>query len=459
MLLVVTINDTDGGPIMDLGCWPSDFAVLAVCLGKTLDVRVQPRLGVVLTGMILARGRRTVAAWLRGAGVGAEFRRYYYFLGSLGRQVRWPALWLLYQVVRTLPLGERLVFALDDSPTERYGPKVEGAGVHRDPSPGPEGRKFLYGHVWVTLALVAAHPQWGTIALPLLAEMYIRAKDLPKLPRWSRPPFRTKLELGASLIAWAAQALDHLGKSLWVVVDGGFAKRPFLKVCLAQGVTVVGRLRCDAALWSLPVNLPPGQRRRGRPRVYGPDRLSLAKRGGQRRGWRQVEATLYGRPQTKRVKTFLATWKPVGGPIRVVLVQEEHGWRAFFCTDPEASVETILQMVADRNAIEQVFHDVKEVHGAGQQQLRNYHANVAAWNLCLWLFAGVEAWAWSKPREAICNRTASPWDDVERRPSHADRLRALRQEILRQEYSRASGPTRPPAKIQHLIEHLIALAS
>jgi hypothetical protein len=416
-------------------------------------------LGVLLTGMILARGRQTVAAWLRAAQVGAEFRRYYYFLGSLGRGARWPALWLLYQVVRTLPLGERLVFALDDSPTERYGPKVEGAGVHRDPSPGPEGRKFLYGHVWVTLALLGAHPQWGTIALPLLAEMYIRAKDLPKLPRWSRPAFRTKLELGASLIAWAAEALEFLKKTLWVVVDGGFAKRPFLQVCLAQGVIVVGRLRCDAALWSLPLNLPPGQRGRGRPRVYGKDRLSLAKRAGQRRGWQPVRVKLYGREETKRVKTFLATWRPVGGPIRVVIVQEERSWRAYFCTDLEASVETILEMVADRHAIEQVFHDVKEVHGAGQQQLRNYHANVAAWNLCLWLFTLVEAWAWNKPKEAICDRSASPWEDLERRPSHADRLRALRQEILRQEYSCAVADARPARKIQRLFEHLLALAT
>ena len=164
---------------MDRTTWPSDFASWANCLSSTLDARVQHRLGLLLLGMILARGRKTVAAWLRAARVGADWRRYYYFLGSLGKRVPWPALWLLYQVVRRLPLGERLVFALDDSPTERYGPCVEGAGIHRDPSPGPEGGKFLYGHVWVTLALVGMHPHWGAIALPLLAEMYIRAKDLP----------------------------------------------------------------------------------------------------------------------------------------------------------------------------------------------------------------------------------------------------------------------------------------
>jgi hypothetical protein len=143
----------------------------------------------------------------------------------------------------------------------------------------------------------------------------------------------------------------------------------------------------------------------------------------------------------------------------VVIVWEEHGWRAFACTDPEASVEAILEAVADRGAIEQVFHDVKEVHGAGQQQLRNHHANTAAWNLCLWLYTLLEIWAWNKPHEEICDRRDSPWDNPERRPSHADRLRALRQGILRQEYSQAIARRRPPPKIRRLIEHLTALAT
>ena len=68
---------------------------------------------------------------------------------------------------------------------------------------------------------------------------------------------------------------------------------------------------------------------------------------------------------TKTVKTFLATWKPAGGVIRVVLVQEEDGWRAYFCTDPAASVQDILEAAAGRTAIEQTFKDVKEVEGRG----------------------------------------------------------------------------------------------
>ena len=55
----------------------------------------------------------------------------------------------------------RLVFALDDTPTPRYGPHVQGAGVHHNPTPGPAGSAFLYGHVWVVLSVLARHARLG----------------------------------------------------------------------------------------------------------------------------------------------------------------------------------------------------------------------------------------------------------------------------------------------------------
>ena len=59
--------------------------------------------------------------------------------------------------VRVIVPGERLLLALDDTPTKRYGPLVQGAGIHHNPTPGPAEQKFLYGHVWVTLSWVVRH--------------------------------------------------------------------------------------------------------------------------------------------------------------------------------------------------------------------------------------------------------------------------------------------------------------
>ena len=66
--------------------------------------------------------------------------------------------------------------------------------------------------------------------------------------------------------------------------------------------------------------------------------------------------------------------------------------------------------MADRSALEQVFHDVKEVHGAGQQQLRHVWANVGAWDLIGRWHELVELWAWNRPQSRLCDRSDSPWD-------------------------------------------------
>jgi len=48
-------------------------------------------------------------------------------------------------------LPPRITLALDDTPNQRYGPYVEGAGIHYNPTPGPAGSPYVYGHIWVVL--------------------------------------------------------------------------------------------------------------------------------------------------------------------------------------------------------------------------------------------------------------------------------------------------------------------
>jgi hypothetical protein len=185
----------------------------------------------------------------------------------------------------------------------------------------------------------------------------------------------------------------------------------------------------------------------------------LAKRAGQQRGWQTAECTVYGKATIKTYKTFLATYAPVGGMIRVVLVKEDHGWHAFFCTDTGVSAVEILEAFADRATIEQDFHDVKEVWGAGQQQVRNIWTNVAVYNLNLWMHTLVEIWAWNQKHEQLCDRSDSPWDDAERRPSHANRRKALRQRIMQNELSTLQAAWWLPRKFIDLAERIMTLAA
>jgi hypothetical protein len=439
---------------------PVELSKSIASLTPVLDARNAWRLRPMFTGLLFARGRRTVTSWLRAIGVKRHYEDYYYFLASLGRKCESVAGILLLLIVRQLSLGDRVLLALDDSPTKRYGPHVEGAGIHHNPAPGPADAKFLYGHVWVTLAVLLHHPKFGTIGLPLLARLYVRAKDVWLLRFFYRWQFRTKLELAAELVEWLAKWLKSLGKSLVIVTDGAYAKRPFLRRAKDAGVTVVSRLRRDAALYTVPTPPKCGQRRRGRPRKYGAARIDLAKRAGQSRSWQSEEFTLYGKQVVKRYKTFLASYRPAGGLIRVLLIKNEDcSWVAYFCTDTSAGVASMLEAVADRAAIEQVFHDVKEVHGAGQQQLRNVWANIAAWNMQLWLHTLVELWAWNQSQTALCARHDSPWDDATRRPSHADRCKALRHACLETEFTRHAAAARWTPKIRAFVGRLARRAA
>jgi hypothetical protein len=440
---------------------PAALSAWLLQIVAPLDRRSAPRLLRLLLGALFARGRRTVTSWFRAAGITTDFPRAYNALWSAGRHAAALAHRLLgcalLPLMRRLP-GGHLLFGLDDTPTARYGPHVQGAGVHHNPSPGPAGEKYVYGHVWVTLAWLARHPLWATLALPLRALLYVRAKDVPRLAKAYPWQFRTKLELAAELVRWLVSWLGRTGKALWLVADGAYAKRPFLKPVLALGVVVFSRLRKDADLRGL----PPTQRRRGQRGplpTYGTDKIDLAKRAGQKRGWEQVECVQYGRRLTKTIKTFEATWRPAGGRIRVVIVREDDGWRAYFCTDPSLAAAVILEAVADRGAIEQTFKDIKEVWGAGQQQVRNVYASLGAFTVNLVLYSVVEAWAWARGEDELVDRSRSPWDAEERRPSHADKRKALQGEILRAEIQAALGERAENREFRDLAARLLALAA
>src|SRR3954451_4998008 len=286
-------------------------------LASALDRRSAPRLTLLFLGAVLARGRRTVTTWIRAAKLSGHYQSCYIAVAAAGKRADRIAWRLLIEPVRPLLKGAtRLTLALDDTPTKRYGPHVQGAGVHHNPTPGPAGSPYVYGHVFVVLALLVAPPAWGVVALPLLARLYVRKKDLPGIDPKHRPPFRTKLELAVELLRWAKPWLELLGLPVWVVADGAYAKKEFHKPAMSLGMTVVSRLRKDAALRTVPGPRPAGKR--GRPRTYGPDVIDLAKRAGQRRGWSSGTFDLYGEKAVKRYKTFPATWRPAGGLLRAV---------------------------------------------------------------------------------------------------------------------------------------------
>ncbi len=95
-------------------------------LAEFLDRRSAPRLAWLFLGAVLARGRRTVTSWIRAAGLSSQFRPCYTTVAAAGKQAKNIAARLVCEVVKPLVANQtRLTLAIDDTPTERYGPLVQ----------------------------------------------------------------------------------------------------------------------------------------------------------------------------------------------------------------------------------------------------------------------------------------------------------------------------------------------
>ncbi len=84
---------------------------------------------------------------------------------------------------------------------------------------------------------------------------------------------------------------------------------------------------------------------------------------------------------------------------------------------------------------------------------------MAVYNLNPWMHALVELRAWNKSRGQLVDRGDSPWDNAERRPSHADRRKSPRRQILASELTAITHIWSLPRKIIDLTKSLMALTA
>jgi hypothetical protein len=412
-------------------------------LQDSLDERYRDLIFPLFQGLLFGEGRRTVTSWIRAGHLQPEFRRVYRLLGAMGRakhRLDRDFLRTFFVQPWKTETGP-LKVAIDDTPTKRGGPCVEGASLHRNPTSGPAHQNYLYGHIWVTLAYLHKERESGTCAWPILANLYVRESVISTLDPIRNLRFRTKLQLATELVESLTKALPNRDRRLWLAVDGAYAMRGFLHECKARKVVVFSRLRKNASLYDLPAK----KSGRGRPRIYGKNKLSLEAMARTKTGWEEMTLE-YSKSKIKvEVKSFLATWRPAGGAIRVVLVRDHGKCRAYFCTDVSISVRDIVEMVVDRNAIEGAFHDLKEVLGASESQVRYLYANVGCWQVALWMLTLLRWWGSQKCREEIVDRSLSPWDNPDRRASLSDCRRHLRT-VLTKDYFTPLGRLRGKAR-------------
>jgi hypothetical protein len=143
----------------------------------------------------------------------------------------------------------------------------------------------------------------------------------------------------------------------------------------------------------------------------------------------------------------------------VIVKEDEKTWLPLISTDVGVSVLDILESYAVRFGIEEMFKDLKEVWGWGKQELRLLESNEGAAAMNMLLFGMTELSTWDCSHGELVDRSFSPWDDVDRRPSHADRRNYLRRAVLTQELNDALHWTAIPAKIMQTLEKLMRIAT
>jgi len=188
------------------------IAADGVAMSRFLDNRIAFRRPIILAGVMLAGGRRTAASWFRCAGVKDDWDRFYELLQSIGKNAASLMLPILQVVLRKFDPGEHgyWTIAIDDSPTKRFGPCVEAANIHHNPTPGPGDGDWLYGHNWVCLAMLIGHPLFGVISIPLLSLLYVRNCNIGKLKLRYDWEFPTKHELALDLCMQIIRTLRAL---------------------------------------------------------------------------------------------------------------------------------------------------------------------------------------------------------------------------------------------------------
>src|SRR5215210_6082217 len=260
-----------------MGALPGGIVRVLRVFEDVFSERIWDWVQVLVVGAILVPGQRTVASVLRVMGLSGE-RQYQNYHRVLNR-ARWSSRELSRRLLSVLvrvfvPGAAPVLVGLDETIERRRGAKIAAKGIYRDPVRSSKSHFVkASGLRWISMQVLAAIPWagrvWGLPFLTVLApsERYTltRGRRHKTLPEWGRQMIR-------QLRRWLPE------RTLVVVADGTYAVLELLADAagLPRPVTVVTRLRLDAALYDPAPPREPGTK--GRPRLKGARQPTLATR-------------------------------------------------------------------------------------------------------------------------------------------------------------------------------------
>jgi hypothetical protein len=373
---------------------PREIIAVLRCFAPVFSDRTWQWAHVLLVGAILAPGQRTVAAILRVMGLSgeAQFQNYHRVLNRATWSSRALSRILLRALVAAfVPPGAPVVLGLDDHIERRRGAKIAAKGIYRDAV--RSSKSFFVktsGLRWVSVMLLAPIPWAQRVwALPFLTVL--------------APSQRYHAQRGQrhkTVTDWARQLIRQVrrwlpGRALVVVLDSTYAVLELLAdgPRLDPAVTLVTRLRLDAALYDPAPPRPPGTR--GAPRKKGARQPTLAQRVADAATvWETVTLLWYGGvPRTVELASGPAVWYHPGKPSvpgRWVLIRDPQGQfppQALLCTDTTVPPQQIVEWFVRRWQLEVTYEEARAHLGVETQRQWSERAILRTTPALLGLFA------------------------------------------------------------------------
>ena len=351
---------------------PSDIMALLAPFAPLFSSRVWRHIPVLVTGAILAPGRRMVSSVLRALGL-TQLPGYQTYHRVLNRAV-WSSLGasriLFGLLVTTFAPAGPLVVGIDETIERRRGKRIIAAGIYRDPVRSSRSHFVkVRGLRWICASLLVPLPWAARVwALPFLTVLAPSERDAKRRGRRFKP-----------LTAWARQLIQQVHRwaptrRLIVVGDRAYAAVELLDA-VRQVATLVARLRLDARLFMPPPPRGPGQK--GRPRLVGNRLPNLTQHAVDAAAvWTRLTIPRwYGeRNRPIEVLSQTAVWYSTGFPpvpIRWVLIRDPRGHfatQALLCTALDADPLQIVSWFILRWQLEVTFHEVRAHLGMETQR-------------------------------------------------------------------------------------------
>ncbi len=390
---------------------------------------------VLLIGAVLSPGKRTVTSALRVMGLSGDcnFARYHHVLNRASWSPLKLSRVLLYLLLSQLDAGtEPLVFGIDETLERRRGAQIKAKGIYRDAVRSSRSH-FVKGSGlrWISLMWLAPIP-WAsrTWALPILTALAPSERYYQKMGRTPK-----------KLTDWARQIILQLrrwlpNRPLVLVADSSYAVLALLHFCqsLTQPVTLITRLRLDAALYEPTPPRQPGQN--GRPRIKGKRLPTLKELLGRPDGdWTNSSVAWYdGSTRTVEFISQTAVWYSPGKPavpIRWVLIRDPLGKfdpQALLCTDLAVAPVQILEWFVLRWQLEVTFQEVRAHLGVETQRQWSDPAIARTTPVLFGLFSWISLAAHTLQKERPVIPRSAAWY-AKSLPTFADAIALVRRDL------------------------------